>query len=155
MVLRCARFGRARAPVIWKRRCFKEPTNQIEFKHAFVVSGPLVALRTGFTLKLYKHEKTKTWSLWSTSSPFWRSILTVWYCPLMEALCNGPLDACLKKTFSDKTVNIKRLLIITSKLQPFPLVSIRYTQRFKVIFVIFLDFHSTKQGLPLVDSKRK
>ena len=48
------------APLIWKRRYFKEPTNQIEFKHAFVVSGPLVALKTGFTLKLYKHEKTKT-----------------------------------------------------------------------------------------------
>ena len=46
--------------------------------------------------KLHKLEETKTWSLWSTSSPLSRSILTVLYSPLTAALCRGPLDAWLK-----------------------------------------------------------
>ena len=47
--------------------------------------------------KQYSYMKmTKTWSLWSTSSPLSRSILTVLYCPLIAALCRGNLDACFK-----------------------------------------------------------
>ena len=49
--------------------------------------------RSSSTLSLHKLERTKTWSLWSTSSPLSRSILTVSYCPLIAALCRGPLDA--------------------------------------------------------------
>ena len=63
-------------------------------------------------LDLQRQGKTKTWSLWSTSSPLSRSILTVSYCPLIAALCRRPLDAYffLKNNFYLSKYKCKGLL---------------------------------------------
>ena len=64
-------------------------------------------------LDLQRPGETKTWSLWSISSPLSRSILTVSYCPLIAALCRGPLDAYFKKiTFIRVNINVKDHLIL-------------------------------------------
>ena len=83
-------------------------------------------------LDLQRPGKTKTWSLWSTSSPLSRSILTISYRPLMAALCRRPLDAYfLKNNFHQSkykcegSLNPKRvhpllkiLLIIAKSISP-------------------------------------